>query len=178
MMMLRFENTMDDLFEFNLHHARTSPEMRKTIWKLSWGVGLTLFVLGLVVAAVTQDPKHLFLISGAGLLYVALYFAFFKSTLRKQVTRMFLEGRTASVLGIKTLQIDGDILLSASEASESRFKIASLQQIAETETYAFIYTGPMAAIIVPLARCSEGSPVEFLSLLRTKFSGDPAGPSE
>lgn len=150
--------------------------MKKTIWRVSWGVGLSLFVLGMVVAIITRDSQHLYLISGAGMLYVALYHALFKRTLRKQVTKLYSEGKVASLLGSKTLQIDGDALLSVSDASESRFKIASLQQITETETHAFIYTGPLMAIIVPLQRCTEGSPSGFLALLRSGIPGVPSGP--
>ena len=80
---------------------------------------------------------------------------------------MYREGSNRSSLGKQRLRIEDDVLVEISDYRETRTKWAGVEKIESTDSYTFVYTGSVMAIVIPKESVTSGDYDQFVDALRS-----------
>jgi hypothetical protein len=86
----------------------------------------------------------------------------------RQVTKIYKKSRQTRFPGESELEISEDYIIERSKQSECKRSIQSIEKIGLAADYAFIYIGPLQAIIIPKLKVLEGDFDEFVAELNRK----------
>jgi hypothetical protein len=168
-MKIVYENNIEDLVQFNLYHNLEHSEyIKKKVRRIRWGLSL-MFLLGFSVIALFKESLE-FVYYGlfAGVGYFFIFPVFFRNNIIKHVRRIYSKGKNLGVIGVHSLEIVDDGLISITSQVESKLKWESITPVIRTKEYAFIYISAASAYIIPLKSVKKGNLEEFLNLLATK----------
>ena len=164
-MILRYENSLDDMIAFNRYHCAHSPTVKKTIYTSMFWV-LVLVLIGSLFISPTEEFSRPIITAGAivfaGLLIVVLRYNY-SVTMDRQVRRLYSEGMNKGTICQHELQVDESGLVERTEFNEIRHSWQGIERIAETDEYAFIYISAVAAHVIPKYSVSAGDSDEFLT---------------
>ena len=145
-MTLNYELTSEDLEAFFQHHARHAPYITKRNTRMRWLWAACLALLS--VGFVERSPAR-----AAGILALAAVFAALYPSLNTwwyvRHNRKLNAGPDAPVLGAVTLLLDGEHLVAEAPEGSSTLELSAVRRIEESSEYFYIYTSPIAALIVP-----------------------------
>lgn len=172
-MTVEYEIRKDDVCAFNLYHHRHSPTARRHYMR-SWFGPPVLWVLvctGIWYLADRErgTPLRTFLdllplFSGAPL--YLLYFPWaYRRKLCKIVSGMVSEGRNRRLFSRHRVTLSPENINDSTEHGQTSTGWRAVERVAATAEHAYIYTGALAAIIVP--RRAFASSSEFEAFVRT-----------
>lgn len=145
--------TIDDVQALMLHHARTSPVMRRK--RLIWGVIVPVCWCLAWLAAVmstgafwTSARALLPLLIGAPFLAWVIW----RSPVRgaKAVATQHDYAKESGMLGKRRVSLTPQGITESGEFGESTTRWSALNKIDTTDTHAFFYNSELTAIVVPV----------------------------
>lgn len=168
-MRLEFEITPQNLVEFN-DHVFVKRFGRQTRLRAFWN-GLAMAVLGgLGLNLLWHNSAAAFITSAIlGIVMAVSLPGVERDQVRKMAAKMIRGERDAS-LGGQTLTFGDDVELKCS-FDRSEYSWPAILEVDFAKAYAYLFTGPSKAIIVP--RNAVPSEPEFEGLLKTKLLGVP-----
>ncbi len=156
-MTIEYEVVKDDITAFNQYHLRHSPTARRQYlraWLRPPAIWLGVFVL-IWWSADSQKgtPFQTFCDLLPLLFFIPFYLVYYpyvhRRTIQRTIDGMTSEGKNRGLLGHHRLTLASEGVTEASEVSQSTTAWAGVEQIAASDTHAFIYTSSLAAITVP-----------------------------
>jgi len=169
---LRFENTVEDLLAFQKYQYAHSSPVRKRV-AVRVGVG-SLAAFGLMFLYSMRDG----VVNGVwtGLLVSALIALvcppLIKYRAKHQLYKMCARGDYKLLLGDGELEIVEDGIISRTPFSEGKLAWGAIEQIESTAEYTFIYVGSSSAFIIPNNRIEEGDYKAFMTALGQHYKPD------
>lgn len=164
-MIVKYENSIDDLVAFSRHHYARSPAVK-------WSIIRSLVLWSLVFIFIslkfpTTDDLSISTRVAFGILYAAL-FCLIVSLLRRPITdrlvrRMFREGDNKGIICQHELEIDDQGIVERTEVGEARQSWRAVERIEESDDHAFIYVSSMMAHVIPKRAVETGDVQAFLS---------------
>ncbi len=159
---ISYDVTLADLLAFNLYHSRHSSVMRRQLLmgRIFYSAIVAILVFGVLYFILLQDDEDInrgVLIgaaSGAALMYL-MYPWLMRISIKRMVEKMVRDSKNVGMLGSHRLELSPDGVFAESDAGSSRLAWKAIEQIAETEQYAFLYVNAMNAIIVPAAAFAD-----------------------
>lgn len=174
-MTIEFDNTLDDLFAFNLYRHQTSPTLRRqrqmthfviaALFPVSL-IGFFLFFGGRLLSGTTVILVFIAL-AGALLLYF-FYPDGLEQRVRTLTERLYNEGKNAAMKERKAITVSAGGITYLSGLSEGKIDWRLIEKVVTVEERLFLYTGSMSAIIVPKrAFVSDSEWNTFLATVHT-----------
>jgi hypothetical protein len=172
-MIIRFERTMDDMIAFNDFHYSHSPFMKRFMFWYRWGGALFIFlVCTLLIQALTPGSPALFapLLSlvGAGV-FAAIAPSAIRRRMRKQVRKLYSEGKNVSALGELELELTDTGLIAKSAYTETKLAWGAIERIESTPTHTFLYLSSVQAYIIPHNKIIEGDYRALMAEIGRRF---------
>lgn len=169
-MIIKYDNTMEDMIAFNQHYIETSPVQRKSLFSIRWKMPvLTLIFFGILS---WSDHSFGFLIYGlvVAIVLFLVYPAMFRKRFAKNIRQLYAERGSKGVLGLHSLEIDDNGLLVKTDCNEVKSSWNTLDRIVSTDTHTFIYINANAAIILPRQTIVEGDYDNFVAELNRLYN--------
>jgi hypothetical protein len=150
---VEYELEREDIIAFGDHYFSHDPknvnrmQTMRTVW--------AIICVGVAFTRFNRSPEYAIGMVAFGL----AIFIFYPSVVRvlyRRENRQMAHKLEAANLGRVELTLDNQQIRSKSAASESTFKVSSLNRMEETPGYFFIYVGPNQAIVVPKQRIISG----------------------
>jgi hypothetical protein len=166
----RFEE--GDLLAFLDYHMQHSEAARDIRRRQTYGYAFLFVIFGLVFWFFGEAALAIaFLVLGP--VWVAWWPARARRIYRKQALAMYREGQNPMFEGPHVLRLDEASLVTTTPAAEARIALTSVQRIANTPDYLFIYVGAIQAFIVPRGRVSRGDLNAFAEQLQQRVGQRP-----
>ncbi len=167
-MKLVFTNSLEDYLAFGEYHYRVSSAVRRSRY-ITQGVPAVLLLcfIGLYLFG-GQRPSLIFwmFLALAFLVFTRLYH---KKNYLKRLTKLYHEGvllNTSEAIDLDLVET-GLVVKSGEHHGEIGWQ--EIEHIDTIPDYAFIYTGPLIALIIPKGKVSDGDYESFVSQLKTRY---------
>ncbi len=160
-MRVEYEVGLDDLVEFNRHHALYSDYGRKTVKVFRIVLGVIATVGAVVIYRRHQDEMTgvaaaLFIIIYSLVFVPAIWF--YPKLISWYVSRMakklYSGERGERLAGRHTLSVGDERLEHQSPEGTSSMAWADIHKVDKSPTHVYIYTDPSRAVIVPRSKVS------------------------
>jgi len=164
-MIVKYENSLEDMVAFNRYHCARSPAVKKTKFICMILVS-ALAIFGALFIPPTDNVSRPVIIAGAIVLaglFSAIFNCRFAAGMDRQVRRLYNEGTNKGIFGQHELEINNDGLVERTEVNESRQSWQGVERIAETDTHAFIYVSSIMAHVIPKQSVTDGDPGAFIA---------------
>ena len=170
-MRLEYTLTEQDFIAFNLHYAKHSKTVKRSLFFqhyivaiIFFAVPLSVFLIGPPGQVYTEVP-FIFLL--AGIIWIVFYPKYFYNHIERNIKKMLREGSYSKLLGKHHLQITDEGIIETNSGGETKRNWNGIEKIEENEAYIFIYVSSMSANIVPKTAFSrENSKSEFMQSLQ------------
>jgi len=154
-MIIEYEISIDDIMDFNSYHYSNSPSLRRTILINRWVFPL---LLGLCLIVVIESLDLHGLALGLPWLIWLIFTIFWVvflgprymlGQMKKQIVKMYAEGKRGSYLRKHRLSITPEAVLDSTDYGDSKTYWKSVEKILSADRHLFIYTSATAAHIIP-----------------------------
>ncbi len=172
-----YDNTIDDLLAFCKFAYARSPSIRNQ--KRLGVVIVALYTVwyGLTIESDLALTTRLVLaaFSSVGLGFVC-YLLMDRAAVW-QTKKMYREGKTEGLLGSHKLTIGDDSLVETTSVNETRVQWSGIDEVAETDTHAFIFISALQAHIIPRHQLAVADYEAFIGEVqkRMQLDADPPG---
>ena len=173
-MLIRYENTLEDMVAFNRYHIAHSPNARRATWALRFAVAFAALVPSVTDGLTKDDPGALPIGVVLAVVGVALAPRLVRWLSLCSVRRMYAAGANRGVVGAHELELVGDELIERNPVGESRMKLQTVERVASDGGYTFVYVGAVMAHVIPHATVSEGDPEAFAEALKHRLAAGSA----
>lgn len=151
---IRYDLTLDDLLNFHVYHVNHSPSLQRALEVQRWMIPCVVVCVGLLVDLFRGSLQ---LTIAAVVIAMALALILHSrrvrishaDRLRRELRRLYAEGRTDTMLGPHEIEIDHDGVTERNEFGERFVTWAGVSHIAEDEVNLYIFLSAISAIIVP-----------------------------
>jgi hypothetical protein len=169
-MIIRYENTIEDMVAFIFHHYDHSPAQRRIRAKSIWGTAVFFLLLFSLPAWAAQD--HGWLIVGAVIaaLWVLIIPRVIRRSLAGNVRRVYEEGRNKSAIGPHELELAEDGLIERTPYGESIAWWHGIEKVVSEDDYTFIYLTAVSGHVVPRDAVSEGNYEAFVDAVEEQVA--------
>lgn len=171
-MILRYVNTMDDLYAFRRHLTGRSLFVR--------GVTIVAFVaicasILRAVLSVEREPGdgpvfHAVVLTLTAALMIAFVYVAIRlvwTILDRLTLRLMMSsGKNAGVLCQHELEIDEDGIVERTDVGESSVSWHGVEEIVETQSHVFVHVGALMAHVIPKSSVVTGDPESFVARAR------------
>jgi len=172
-MHVEYENTIDDLLAFCKFAYARSPTIR-----IQRRLGVVIVALYAVWLSLTIESDFaltarliLAAFSSVGLGLVC-YLLIDRAAVW-QTKRMYREGKTEGLLGSHKLTIGDDSLVETTSVNETRVQWSGIDEVAETDTHAFIFVSALQAHIIPRHQLAVADYEAFIGEVQRRTQEDP-----
>ncbi|MHB1000676.1 MAG: YcxB family protein [Armatimonadota bacterium] len=159
---LEYNLTEKDLVEFNIYHSLHSELHLKERRKLRLMVPVIYIILaGILILIGNRLAASVF-----GVIAIGWYFIspmWINSKYRKHFERHIKDVIGDSISDPITIEVKPDGIFSTSHAGEARYKLSSVEKIAEDDGYTYVYVGKGMAFILPHDRISQSDIDTFIA---------------
>jgi hypothetical protein len=90
-------------------------------------------------------------------------------TARQNARRIYAECRNRTLIGWHRLTLEEEGIREESEGGSHYTKYSSLERLAETDAFVYVFTDAVQAHVIPRDRLSSGDLTAFLSALRERL---------
>lgn len=152
MQRIEYELSNDDYVEYNLHLARTSEVLTKQSSRLRLFGSLTLVVVAFLVIGSAEGSAVIGTLVGVA--FGALVWFTWPKTywwIARQTVRRIARKQGLGRTGRTQLWTDDTGLHERTAVGEATVAWSGVHRVEETPTHAFIFLGPVEALIVPLS---------------------------
>ena len=177
--MFKFTFTLNDdsYYELNKWHNLNSPAGKKNLFRYRARMPLVSL---LVISIFLLTNMDLVLVIGVAVVLTVLSFlwivlakAMFLKHLRRNINIMKKSGKLPYGGG-NTLLFNEDVFVSVAPEKETKVKYSAIERIVETESYIFIFTSSIQAVIIPRSAFSDDAEkVRFIAFLESKKAENP-----
>lgn len=172
-MILRYENTVEDLIAFQLFTLDRMPMVKRTLAGVRWGSAVIVFVAILAACTLLYGTPMLWLTVPVALISAAVAAAIYPGVNRrvmiKRLRKMYAEGNYQALFCQHELEVAEDGLVERTDFNETKIAWAGIDRIESTPDVTFIYTSATAAHVVPHNRIIEGDYRAFLTSLAQHY---------
>jgi hypothetical protein len=170
-MNIRYEITIDDVVAFQMHHVAHSKTIQRQKSILIGIVGFACLIAAIFIFAI--EPNVL-LAAITAVITSAVSFGLlaytFNVSYRRGIERLardlLAEGGNRGILGVHEIRIDDTGVTEWTAVSESRHTWHGIDQIVETDEYAFLYISALQAHVIPKHAVIAGDPTKFIQRAR------------
>jgi hypothetical protein len=169
---LEFRLEEGDVLAFLEHHGEHSAAAREIRRRQNYGhlfLVVTFYLILWYLGALALTIAILVL----GPLWVAWWPARARRHAREQAAAFYPAAPNPLFDGTHVLRLDDTGLQYVTPAAESRMPFTTIQRIASTPDYVFIYVGSVQAIVVPRRRVSRGDADILVQQLQTQAGHRP-----
>lgn len=150
-MKIHYNLVAEDYIHFNLFHIKHSKTSLKSL-HLQRYVSPVFFILVSIVFSIMGDLHFLstlipFLV--LSILWVIFYPKLFYRHVRKNVQKMFKEGKNEALLGEHTMILMDEGFVESNSSGESKVKWSGIQEVKEDEEFLYLYNSAVGAYIIP-----------------------------
>jgi hypothetical protein len=150
-MKITFDQTAEDLIDFNYYYSWLSPE-KATTRRLRPLIPFLVFVVLIIARKGVRFHRYgwaEYLILAFGLLFAAFYSRLIKWNSRLIVKKLIAGGKNASMLGSKTLVFEENEVVAVTATSRSQISWTAFEKCIETNERFFLFLHLNQAIVVP-----------------------------
>lgn len=104
-----------------------------------------------------------------GIIFVCIFPRSVRKSFKKQAKQMGSEGANKGIIGPHELEISDECLTERTAYNEQHSLWEGIERIEFSEGYAFIYTGPLMAHVIPKASVTEGDFDAFVGEVRRRI---------
>lgn len=167
-MTLHYEFTFDDWVEFNRYHLRHSPahQRMRLIVRLIF-IPVALVFAGLQWMHGDEVLSLLIAFAIVAVLWFFLYPILFDRRVLRSLKRILNEGNNKGLLGPHTFTTSTDGYRVIYPGGEAFHKWSSVEKLASTEAYIFIYVSSLQATVIPRRALEGGSFEAVLAEIKT-----------
>jgi hypothetical protein len=174
-MEVKVKLTEQDVIDFNLHHLKTSPTLKKSILiqRLIGPICFTLFIgIGYRVSTLPLwYLSSMFII--ASILWYKFYPKRIEKKFKKQVNKIIEEGTNKDIFAESTIIIDEEKIVKSSEYTDNTIKWDAIEKIDICDKHIFIYNSSISAIIIPLSIFnSQDEQNEFINKTKNYYNNN------
>lgn len=151
-MEINYELVEQDFLEFNIHHARNSATIKRSIL-LQRCLGPVMFlIMPFYATKQTGIPLWYWMI----IFYTIsiIWFVFYPRYINWQISRgtskMLREGRNQNIFGNRSIILMPEGIREIGLHMEEKVSWSSIERIEETEDYIYIYISSVSAYIIPI----------------------------
>jgi hypothetical protein len=156
-----------DVLAFADYHSEHSVASREIRRRQTYGYALLFSLFGLVFWFFGEAALAIaFLVLGP--FWVVWWPARARRLVRKQTAALYRAGPNPIFDGPHVLRLEDASLVYVTPAAESRMPLTTVQRIASTPDYLFIYVGAVQAVVVPRRRVSKGDVDIFVQQLQSR----------
>jgi Ca2+/Na+ antiporter len=150
-MKIEYNLASEDYIHFNLFHLKNSKTSLKSLY-LQRYLSPLFFILVSIVFAIMGDLHLLstlipFLV--LSVLWVIFYPKLFYRHVRKNVQKMFKEGKNEALLGEHTMILMDEGFVESNSTGESKVKWSGISEVKEDEAFLYLYNSAVSAYIIP-----------------------------
>ncbi|WDV46423.1 YcxB family protein [Clostridiaceae bacterium M8S5] len=171
-MEINYQLTEKDIIDFNIHHLKTSPALKKSVF-IQRIIGPLIDIPAIFIAHKLTNISLLYwsvIFISMAILWYAFYPKHIEKRYKKQVSKMFAEGKNKDLFAPSTLNISEDEIVRSSQYKTSKFEWSSVDKIDIGSNHIFIYDSAVSAVIVPFSAFNtDNERKTFLSLLDEYF---------
>jgi hypothetical protein len=163
---IEYENSFEDLLEFNAFHIRTSRAGRRLRRIVAAMAAAVILAFGISFSVSAEIPWMIVLFVPFAVAAAAASQSLLERSIRKSAGRLYRDGRNVGMTGWHRLSIIDGELREESSAGSQITRLGAIEKISETPDSAYIYVSAIAAHVVPKNCVSKGDIGSFLSALR------------
>ncbi|MFZ3589673.1 YcxB family protein [Bacillus sp. DJP31] len=150
-MKIHYEILEEDYVAFNLHHARHSETIKRSL-KIQRLIGPLLFIVMPFLFA--RDDQLLFMImlgmmTLLGFTWFFLFPIFMNKSIERTTRRMIKEGKNSNILGKREMTLTSEGIFDEGETNSTKSQWSTIEKFMDTDDYFFIYNSSVSAYIVP-----------------------------
>src|SRR4051794_2871709 len=157
--------TLDDLIAFNRYHFENSPTLRRVKARITWLVPAILLV-ATVLYLFQGEYELLILPLGCAILWALLTPAVFRWSIDRSARRLYGEGSNKGMVGPHELELTADSLEESTPYGQQRAALKSIERVASSDKYSFIYLNAVMAHVVPHDAVQEGDAKAFIDAVK------------
>jgi len=149
-MVVEFENSLDDVLALNMYHYQHSANVRRTRLILQFGppvIPVVVFLVQILVSGASLASALPWLVfAGIWVLFVPFSL---RRGMRKRVAKMVLESQNDGIVGKHRLSLTSKAMTDKTDSGKTKTRWAEVRRIVATNQYVFIYIDANVAHIVP-----------------------------
>ncbi|MES0489144.1 MAG: YcxB family protein [Leptospirales bacterium] len=150
-MKFEFEQTVEDIINFNQFQLENSEVMKSSIFKqrIALVAMYSLVVLFFIRSGIVKSDITIIIIYS--IVCSFLFFRYNKYVYwrsKRAVRKMLAEGKNKSMIGKQSLTFTAESITDKNEYSSTEFKYSLIEKFRENEDYFFLYTSALQAILV------------------------------
>lgn len=171
-MEISYQLTEKDFLDFNIHHAKNSSHIQKSILiqRIS---GPIIFLIAPFFATKQSGITiwYWFVLFGiVSIIWFIFYPKYIYWEISRKTMKIIKEGENKNILGEKTIVLTSENIIETGLSNEEKIKLNSIQKIEETEDHLFIYISSMSAFIIPLRAFEDSkSKDEFIKKIKEQI---------
>jgi hypothetical protein len=187
-MMIRYDNSIDDMVAFNRYHFLHSPAFRtQRVMYVILGLMIPIGLIGASIAFMgstlfegdlaerTASAFMLLVLLGiAGSLSVAWLWLFRQvvlNSLENQVRRVFRQGANKGAFGNHELELTETSLIERTAFNETATKLEAIERLVDAGNLTLIYFGSLTAYVIPRHAVTEGDYDHFVGAVAHRIAG-------
>jgi len=169
-MLIRFQNTVEDMVVFACYYYDHSPAQRRVRARTvcAW-VAIFLILYGLV-AWVTRNPIWLFAGAFTAVLMVLIGPGLMRRSVAGNARREYREAANKAPFAPQELEVTDNALIGRSPIGESVIRWSGIGKVASHGNYTFIYLTTTTAIVIRREAVSEGSYEAFVDAVKQRVA--------
>ena len=170
-----FDLTRQDYIEFNIFHIFNSKSNLRTMWFVRISTLLLClvipFIFRIIVPSQTAFLITLVVLSALGIIEFINFPKQYKKRLSKSVNKMLDEGNNDNFLGTRTLTLSDQGIVKVIKDGTTTNLWSSVERLAVTDNYIFIYVSSIMAYIIPSRIFSDTSDKQtFINLVEKNIN--------
>jgi|GEM_PF-2938548 len=173
-MKIRYDSTLEDLLAYQFHFIDNSRTLQRTRRLTLLIINAAVILSTLALVGTSEEPgnaKFVLLIPAAifCLVFTVISLKTSGRSYRPRLLAVYREGSTKTLIGPRELELTPTALIVRAPLVESHYDWKGIDQVVETDEYAFIQNSPVSAIIIPKNRLMNGDSKTFLEEVRTRI---------
>lgn len=166
-MQVRYEQTLDDIAAFNLHHFRTSKRSQRRLLLSQVTLIFSTCVVVMIWPGWSLTERVVFFVAFSFLSIVG-YPMYYRRAIKRNAKKIYAAAQSQGILGEHTLTLATEGFATSCSANESRISWSGVERIDSDEQYIYIYTSPLQAHVIPKRAFSSAA--EAVTFLQTAES--------
>lgn len=159
---IEYEVREQDLIAFNEHQLKNSESLQRSLRRHQAVVPGIIFVISLFLWFYYRDTVAAAYVAFVALAWGLLIPLYLRTSLRRQIQRLYSEEEKACVLGHYKLRVEPKALVEVGpEGKQTRVDWPSILRIEGTKKHAFIFLTLDTALIIPRATVKSGDIHQF-----------------
>jgi hypothetical protein len=174
-MRVTYEQTLEDIAAFNLHHFRTSPLAKRRLRLTQLSSVFLTFIVVMVWPRWSSTERVVFFIT-LSLFWIVGFPFYYRWAIKRNAKKIYAASKSKGILGEHQLTVEPNGIATWSPANESKIAWYGVERIESDDQYIYIYTSPLQAHVIPKRAFSSVEEAKsFLEAAQTYRSAAVAG---